>query len=137
MGDFNIDFLKCDTNTDSATFLDSMYTNFLLSYISSPTRVTTHSKTLIDNTFSSNTEDGLISGNITTTIANHYAQFLLKKDINLQHTDQKLFRHNFKSFNDVQFDFELKNIDWNTILDWNKILEDDKKDIDISFKKFL
>ena len=36
-------------------------------------------------------EDGLISGNITTTIADHYAQFLFKKDIKLQHTNKKFF----------------------------------------------
>ena len=30
MGDFNIDLLIYDTSTDSATFLDSMYINFLL-----------------------------------------------------------------------------------------------------------
>ena len=101
MGD--IDLLKYNTNTDIATFLDSMYTTCLLPYISNPTRVTTQSKTLIDNLFSNNTEDGLISGNITTTITDHYVQFLLKKD-----TNQKLFPHNFKNLNDTQFDFELK-----------------------------
>ena len=42
MGDFNIDILKYDTNNDSAAFLDMMYENFLLSYISSPTRPPDH-----------------------------------------------------------------------------------------------
>ena len=56
MGDFNIDLLKYDTNTDGATFLNSMYTKFLLRYISTPARVATHSKTLIDNIFSNNIE---------------------------------------------------------------------------------
>ena len=54
-----------------------MYKHFLLPYILTPTRVTTHSKTLTDTIFSNNTEDGLISENITTTITDHYAQFLL------------------------------------------------------------
>ena len=131
MGDFNVDLLKCDINTDSATFLDSMYTHFLFPYISTPTRVTTQSKILIDNIFSNNIDDGLISGNITTTITDHYAQLLLKKDIKLQHTIQILFRHNLKNFNDAQFDYELKSTDCVTVL------EADKKDIDISFNKFL
>ena len=131
MGDFNIDLLKYDTNTDSTTCLDSMYTNSLLPYISTPTRVTAHSKTLINNIFSNNIEDGLISGNITTTITDHYAQFLLKKDIKLQHNNQKLFWQNFRKFNDPQFDFELKNTEWNTVL------EADKKDVNISFNQFL
>ena len=79
MGDLNIDLLKYDTNKDSTMFLDIMYTNFLLPYIAIPNRVTTHSKTLIDNIFSNNIEDGLISGNIITTISGNYAQFLLQK----------------------------------------------------------
>ena len=84
MGDFNIDLLKYDTNKDSTMFLDIMYTNFLLPYITIPTRVTTHSETLIDNIFSNNIEDGLIFGNIITTISDHYAQFLLQKNINIE-----------------------------------------------------
>ena len=36
MGDFNIDLLKYDHNTDSASFLDPLYPNFLLPYISTP-----------------------------------------------------------------------------------------------------
>ena len=83
-----------------------MYKHFLLPYILTPTRVTTHSKTLTDTIFSNNTEDGLISENITTTITDHYAQFLLKKNIDLQHTNQNLFRHNFKNVNDAQFGFK-------------------------------
>ena len=79
MGDFNIDILKYDTNNDSAAFLDMMYENFLLPYISSPTRVTPRSQTLINNIFS-NIEDETISGNITTTISDHYAQFTLFKN---------------------------------------------------------
>ena len=80
MGDFNIDILKYDTNNDSAAFLDMMYENFLLPYISSPTRVTPRSQTLIDNIFSNIIEDEIISGNITTTISDHYAQFTLFKN---------------------------------------------------------
>ena len=49
MDDFNINLMKYDTNKDSSTFLDMMYSNLLLPYITTPTRVTTRSKTLIDN----------------------------------------------------------------------------------------
>ena len=51
MEDFNIDFLKYDTEKDSTNFLDSIYASFLLSYISTTSRVTPRSKTLIDNIF--------------------------------------------------------------------------------------
>ena len=79
MGDFNIDILKYDTNKDSEEFLDKMYTNFLLPYITSPSRVTPRSQTLIDNFFSNIIEDGLNSGNLTATISDHFVQFVLFK----------------------------------------------------------
>ena len=78
-GDFNIDLLKYDTEKDSADFLDSMYAGFLLPYISTPSRVTPHSKILNDNIFSNNIEDSSIQGNIVITISDHYAQFLLQQ----------------------------------------------------------
>ena len=48
MGDSNIDLLKYDTYGDSYDFLDAIYANFLLPYISAPSRVTPHSKILIE-----------------------------------------------------------------------------------------
>ena len=68
MGNFNIDLLKYDRHCNSSDFLDAMYANFLPSYISASSRVTPHSKTLIDNIFSNKIEDGPISGNLVTTI---------------------------------------------------------------------
>ena len=41
MGDFNIDLLKYDANADSAAFLDTTDTNFVLPSVTTPTRVTT------------------------------------------------------------------------------------------------
>ena len=71
MGNFNIGLLQYDTIANSVTFLDSVYTSF----------ITTHLKTLIGNIFPNTTEGDLISGNNTTTIPDHYAQFRLKKYI--------------------------------------------------------
>ena len=64
MGNFNIDLLKYETRSNSSDFLDAMYVNFLLPYISVPLRVTPHSKTLIDNIFSNVIEDGAILGTL-------------------------------------------------------------------------
>ena len=82
MGDFNIDLLKYDMHGDSSDFLDAMYASFILLYISAPSRVTPHPKALIDNIFSNTIEDGFISGNLVTTISDHYGQFLLMKNLN-------------------------------------------------------
>ena len=42
----------------SSDFLDAMYANFFLPYIIAPSRVTAHSKTLINNIFLNTVEDG-------------------------------------------------------------------------------
>ena len=132
MDDFNIDLLKYDHNTDSASFLDSLYTNFLLPYISTPSQVTTHSRTLIGNIFSNNIEDGLISGNIISTISDHYAQFLLMKNMKIKQKETTdIYSHDFKIFNEAQFESELCNIDWKSVLEINK------KDVNFSFSKFF
>ena len=93
MGDFNINLLKYDTNADSTAFLDSMYTPFPLPYITTPTWVTIHSKNLFDNTFLNNIGNGLKSGNIISTMWDHFAQFLLQKDIKIGQNKPNLFWH--------------------------------------------
>ena len=82
-GDFNINISQYDNNKDSQEFLDNMHSKLLLPYISSPSRVTARSQTLIDNIFSNKIEVESFSGNITTSISNYYAQFLLLKKSNL------------------------------------------------------
>ena len=49
LGDFNADLLKYDYDDEVADFLDAIYSTLLLPNISSPTRITSTSATLIDN----------------------------------------------------------------------------------------
>ena len=51
LGDFNVDLLNYDKNHDVSNFLDTMHFNLLLAHITSPTKVTTKSGTLVDNIF--------------------------------------------------------------------------------------
>ena len=50
MGDFNINFLTYN-NKNTANFFDTMFSYSYLHFINTPTKVTGHSKTLIDNIF--------------------------------------------------------------------------------------
>ena len=47
--ELNADLLKHDHDNEVADFLDAMYSKLLLPNISSPTRITSTSATLIDN----------------------------------------------------------------------------------------
>ena len=49
LGDFNINLLKCNEDNEILSFLDIMNSHLILPQIFLPTRVTEHSKTLIDN----------------------------------------------------------------------------------------
>ena len=110
MGDFNIDILKYDSDCGSATFLDNMYETLLLHYVTSPTRVTPRSQTLIDNIFSNIVED-IILGNNTTIISDHYIQFVLfknqiKSKTNIEKTN---LARNYKLLNIDLFEYDLRN----------------------------
>ena len=77
LGDFNADLLKYDHYDEVADFLDAMYSKLLLPNISSPTRITSTSATLIDNIFTNNYDNTCTSGNLVTTLSDHLAQILI------------------------------------------------------------
>ena len=52
LGDFNIDLIKSNSNTNASELLDVIYSSNLLHRITSPTRLTSRSHPLIDNIFS-------------------------------------------------------------------------------------
>ena len=98
-----------------------------------PTRVTPRSQTLTDNIFSNIIEEDIISDNITTTISDHYIQFILFKNQIKSKTNIKKanFERSYKSLNKDLFEYDLKNTKWDEILNVNR------GDTDYSFETFL
>ena len=74
LGDFNVNLLNYNEHNQTNEFLDSLASNSFIPLILQPTRITSHSNTLIDNVFS-NVIDPEISGNLTATISDHLSQF--------------------------------------------------------------
>lgn len=70
MGDFNIDLLKCETCTCSQILLRCMR----LKKFFYASRVYGTSAALIDNMFSKNCENNIVSGNIVTDETDHFSQ---------------------------------------------------------------
>ena len=75
LGDFNINLLNYNDHQPTNDFLDSLASNSFIPYILHPTRITSHSKTLIDNIFSNYISHEIISGNITATISDYLPRF--------------------------------------------------------------
>ena len=96
LGDFNTNLLNYDIDTDISDFLDFMYYNSLLPYITSPTHITARSKTLIDNIFSNDYDSPFKSGNLLTTLSDHNAQFLfLANQIKTNKNTEKQYYQDF------------------------------------------
>ena len=53
-----------------------MYSTSLVHRIKYPTQITSHSRTLIDNIFSTDISENEISGNVVTSISDQLSQFL-------------------------------------------------------------
>ena len=54
MGDFNIDMLKSESYTHASRFTEQIFTSSFVPLITKPTRITSHTATLIDNIFTYN-----------------------------------------------------------------------------------
>ena len=118
LGDYNIDLMKLEEDSESVTFFDNLTSNLFVPHITLPTRITTTSKTLIDNIFSNNPnfEQG-ISGNLTTSLSDHLAQFLIIPDTS--HNQKKngnLFKRDTKNFDTENFLLDLLDINWPQVL---------------------
>ena len=78
LGDFNVDLLKIETDENTQKFYNILTSHLFIPHITIPTRITSHSRTLIDNIFSNNPHfTHSISGNFTFSISDHLPQFLL------------------------------------------------------------
>ena len=77
LGDFNVNLLNYNEHNQTNEFLDSLASNSFIPLILQPTRITSHSNTLIDNIFSNVIDPDIISGNLTATISDHLPQFAI------------------------------------------------------------
>ena len=129
LGDFNINLLKIDEDNEVTSFFDIIASNLLIPFIINPTRVTPTTNTIIDNIFSNSLEyNESISGNLRTSISDHFAQFLIIPHANKPTSlKENVFKRDTTNFDNDKFIEELSNIDWYTEL------ETASKDINKSF----
>ena len=133
LGDFSIDLLNYNDHQPTNEFLDSLASNSFLPYILQPTRLTSHSKTLIDNIFSNVISYEVISGNITATISDHLPQFLFVPNVFSNPSCQKsnIYERDWSKF--VQQNFVLDYFD----KDWSDVCQLDQQDMNLSINSFL
>ena len=113
LGDFNINLLNYNVHQPTNDFL-SLASNSIIPYILQPTRLKSHSKTLIDN------------------ISDHLLQFLFAPNIlsNPSYNRSKIFERDWSRFNIENFilDYFEKN--------WSNILQLDQQNVGLSIESF-
>ena len=117
-GDFNSDILKIDSNNCYNHFYKLMASYGLTPYILLPTRIQKDSSTIVDNIFTNNTTNKIISGNIVTDISDHFSQFIsvLRPKIDLKAIS--FYKRDYSHFSEQSFRNDV------SIQNYNKDLTD-------------
>ena len=116
MGDFNMDLIKYETETNTGEFYDLLC--FYATYSSSGK--SNFKATLIDNIFINDISCHSSSGNMRSSISDHYSS--LHKPKFLKHLDPSKkvnFAREFPNLNKCEFEEELANCDWSDIVRGN------------------
>ena len=150
LADFNCNYLnkllenisKVYEHNQTNEFLDSLASNSIIPLILQPTRITSHSNTLIDNIFyiiHSNTlidnviDPDIISGNLTATISDHLPQFSKIPNMfgNIPGNKSNIYERDWSKFDRENFILDYFSVEWEDLL---KI---DELNAGKSTKKFL
>lgn len=77
MGDFNLDLLHYDQHGFTQEFIDSLFSHMFIPLINRPTRLTSHSATLIDNIFTNCFSQNGVNGIVLNDISDHLPVFAI------------------------------------------------------------
>ena len=77
LGDMNIDFLKCKSHSLTEDYLEMLSTNNMLPEITKPTRITSHTATLIGHIYTNSFNQQKVSEIATVDISDHLLEFCI------------------------------------------------------------
>ena len=112
-GDFNFDLLKIDSDHVIQHFFNLLCSYGCLPHVLQPTRVTENTATVIDNIFSNNIKDNMISGNILLTLSEHFSQFLSVKRVMVDLKKVNLYQRDYTNFSNNSFRDDVSIQNWN------------------------
>ena len=123
LGDFNVNHLNYKEHNQKNEFLDSLSPNSFISLILQPTRITSHSNSLIDNIFSNVIDPDIISGNSTATISDHLPQFAIIPNMlgNIPGNKSNICGRDWSKFDQENFILDYFSVDWEDLLKINEL----------------
>ena len=116
LGDMNIDFLKYGTHTQTEEYLDMLYSNNFLPLITKPTRVTSHTATLIDHIYTNTSFQQTSAGIANVDISDHLPTFCIA-DIPVNQQKNKLYFRDFSHFDKELYLRDIQDHDWNAVFE--------------------
>lgn len=114
-GDFNINLLNYDKHPLTEDFINTLGSFFLEPHILKPTRITSHSSTLIDNIFFNSIEYQTISGNLLHDLTDHLPNFLIIERFAFSRHKEKKYKRDYSNYNEEAFINEFSSIDWSDL----------------------
>uniref|UniRef100_A0A672FVC1 Reverse transcriptase domain-containing protein n=1 Tax=Salarias fasciatus TaxID=181472 RepID=A0A672FVC1_SALFA len=130
-GDFNIDLLNPTKQNNIEDFIDTMYSLSLYPSITKPSRITSHSATIIDNIFTNIMLNQTTSGLFISDISDHLPVFTLYD------CDFKNIKHPIEVISKrIRNDETINNLN-NSLArqDWSAVYGE--TDVDSAYSKFL
>ena len=117
-GDFNFNLLNYNEHNQANEFLGSLASNSFIPLILQPTRITSHSNTLIDNIFSNVIDPDIISGILTATISDHLPQFAKITNMfgNILGNKPNIYERDWPKCDQENFILDYFSVEWEDLL---------------------
>ena len=111
--------------------MDSLSSNSFIPAILQPTRITSHSNTLIDNIFSNIIDPDITSGNLNTTISDHLPQFAIIPNMfgNITGNKSNIYERDWSKFDEENFILDYFSVDWEDLLKIDELNADNSTKI--------
>ena len=118
LGDFNFNLLNYNEHNQTKERLDSRASNSFIPLILQPTRITSHSNTFMNNTFSNVIDPDILSGNLTATISDHLPQFAIIPNMfcNILGSNSNLYERDWSKFDRENFILDYFLVEWDELL---------------------
>ena len=124
LGDLNVNLLQTSTNGKADELLTSIESTGLHQIITTPTRVTKHSSSLIDHIYTNASRPEIHSGVIKTDVSDHFPVFVALKHLitspNKNGPPKKTIR-SYRTYNAASFCGNLAEVDWKKVYGCNDV----------------
>ena len=131
LGDFNVNLPNYDEHDETNEFLVSLTSSSFIPLILQPTRITSHSNTIIDDILSNVIDPDIISDNLTATISDRLPQFAVIPNmfVNISGNKSNIYERDWSKFPQENFILDYFSAEWEDLLRTGKLNVDNSTKI--------